>query len=70
MLVQCLKKVKNSLQLLHQISKGLLLVSFCSLQPLVLNVVLGIHLTSLISLSQWGQPVSSQQEAALDPALL
>lgn len=42
-MVQCLGKVKNSLQWLHgKISKPLfLLVSSCSLRPLVLNVVLG-----------------------------
>lgn len=72
MLVQCLKKVKNSLQLLHgEISKALLLlVSFCSLWPSVLSVVWGIHLALLIPLSQWVQPISSQQEVTLDPILL
>ena len=72
MLVRCLEKVKNSLQLFHgEISKALFpLVSSCSLQPLVLNMVLGIHLASLISLSQWGQAISSQQGATFDPTLL
>lgn len=69
-LVQCLKKVKNSLRLLHQISPPSSGVDALVLWPLMLNVVLGIHLASLISLSQWGQPVSSQQEATLDPTLL
>lgn len=71
MLVQCLKKVKSSLQLLNgEISKALLLVAFCSLQPSVCNAVLGTHLALLISLSQWGQPVYSQQGVTLDPTLL
>lgn len=72
MLVRCLKKVKNSLQLLHgESSKRLfLVVSSCSLWPLVLNVVLGIHMASLVSLSQWGQDISSRQGVTLDPTLL
>lgn len=71
MLVRCLEKVKDSPQLLHgEISKALFLLVSCSLRPLVLTVVLGIHLASLISLSQWGQAISSRQGIALDPTLL
>lgn len=46
------------------------MVSSCSLRPLVLNVVLGIHMASLVSLSQWGQYISSRQGVTLDPTLL
>lgn len=72
MLEQCLKKVKNSLQLLHgESGKALfLLVLSGSLRPLVLNMVLGIHLASFISLSQWDQAISSWQGVTLDPILL
>lgn len=71
MLEQCLKKVKNSLQLLHsESSKALFLrVLSGSLRPLVLNVVLDIHLASFISLSQWDQAISSWQGVTLDPML-
>lgn len=71
-MMQCLGKVKNSLQWLHgKISKILfLLVLSCSLRPLVLNVVLGIRPASLISLSQRGQAISSRQGVTLDPTLL
>lgn len=72
MFVQCLKKVKSSLQLLHgEISGDLFpLVLSCSLWPSELDVALGIHLALLLFLPQWGQAISSWQGVAFDPTLL
>lgn len=72
MFVQYLRKVKNSLQLLHgEFSRDLFpSVLSCSLWPSELDVVLGIHLAPLLSLPQWGQAISSWQGVIFDPSLL
>lgn len=46
------------------LSSGVVLI------PLVITMVLGIHLASLVSLSQWGQAITSLQGVTLDPTLL